>query len=238
MAAIDLKNATIRIRDGYALADPLGAVNLMAGYAIGLSSIAVDAFTGAILVNSYVKFASHDTHYLVTAVTLSLGATTNITISPALTAAVADNEVVTVLSNELEITIGEGNLTFTEKKPRTYILDRGRLDTVKDGDEAPVEVKLDFTWEFLKASSGDPPTVEDALKQRGGASSWVSSSADPCEPYAVDIEIEYIPPCGGEDTETITLNDFRYEELAHDPKTSQISATGKCNITEASVARS
>jgi len=119
-----------------------------------------------------------------------------------------------------------------------YTKDRGRLDTVKLGDEEPVEVKLDFTWVFLKADTGETPSIEDVLKQRGEASDWVSSSDDLCEPYAIDIVIVYTPPCDDVDKEIYRLQDFRYEDLGHDIKQGQVSVSGKCNITEPSVTRS
>lgn len=140
-------------------------------------------------------------------------------------------------SHELEVTIGEGNISYTEKKSIIYTKNRGVLDEVREGDEEPVEVSMDFVWEFLKANTGDTPTVEDALKQRGEASGWTSSDADACRPYAVDIEILYTPPCGGTYKEKIVLNDFRYEQLQHDIKNAQVSCSGKCNITEATVTR-
>lgn len=140
----------------------------------------------------------------------------------------------------LEIKIGEGTLTYDETRNMEYTLDRGLLDTVREGDEAPMDVRFDFTWEFLKAVSttgAGTPTVEDALKQRGEAAGWVSSSADPCEPYCVDVEIDYVPPCGGELSEIITLPDFRYESLAHDISAGTVSVTGKCNATQAAIVR-
>jgi hypothetical protein len=140
--------------------------------------------------------------------------------------------------NSLEVKVGEGNLTWSEKKNRQYYKNRGLLDTVRDGDEEPVDVKLDFTWEWLKADTGDTPTVEDALKKRGEAASWVTTSADTCEPYAVDIEIIYSPPCVDQKNETILLSDFRYESLDHDIKAGTVSVSGKCNVTEATVTRS
>ena len=140
--------------------------------------------------------------------------------------------------NELEIKIGEGNLTWTETKNREYTLDKGKLDTVRDGDEVPVDITMDFTWECLKAQSGNPPTPEDALKKRGEAASWVSSSSDPCEPYAIDIEVLVDPDCNdGSYNEKIIFADFRYETLDHDSKAGTISCSGKCNITEPTVTR-
>ena len=64
---------------------------------------------------------------------------------------------------------------------------------------------VDKLSDALKASTGDPPTPEDVLKKRGGASNWVSSSSDNCEPYAINIEISYDPPCTGEEDEIITI---------------------------------
>ena len=140
--------------------------------------------------------------------------------------------------NSLEIRLGNGNLTYTETKDRIYTLNRGVLDDVRDGDETPVDVSLDALWEFLTAKSGDPPTIEDCFKKRGGAADWVSSDTDdPCKPYAVDITILYTPPCGGIYKERIVLRNFRYEKLNHDAKNAQIQVSGKCNITEAVVTR-
>jgi hypothetical protein len=234
MAQIDLKNAYIRLKDGYSLP---GAVNNVAGYTIGATTIAVDGIVGAVVTGNYFGFAGHNTRYQITAHTETTGNTTGITFTPALTATVADNEVITIGPHQLDVKIGEGNLTYSEKRKVDYTLDRGKIDTVRLGDEQPVEVKMDFTWEFLRADTGQPPTVEDALKQRGVAASWISSSNDLCEPYALDIEVEYVPPCGGEKREIITLVDFRHEDLGHDLRQGQVSVSGKCNATEAIIVR-
>jgi hypothetical protein len=139
---------------------------------------------------------------------------------------------------ELEIKIGTGNVSFVEKKNRNYELDKGLLDTVRDGDEVPVDVSLAFSWEWLKADTGLPPTPVDVLKRRGQAAAWISSSADPCEPYAIDIEIYVDPDCeDGSKAEVILLPDFRYEELNYDIQAAQISVTGKCNVTDATLTR-
>jgi len=139
--------------------------------------------------------------------------------------------------NELEVKIGEGNLSYTEAKNIEYTLDRGLLDEVREGDQVPVDASLDFVWEYLKGSGGIP-SVEDALKKRGEAASWVSSDPDACRPYAVDLEIQYSPqPAACGDMEVITLQDFRYESLEHDLRGGAVAVAGKCNVTEASVVR-
>lgn len=236
MAQIDIRNATVRIKDGYSGAGA-GAVNNSGGYAAASTTILVDGFTTAITTNDYVRFAGHRDRYKVTAHTETLGATTSITISPGLAHSVADNTVVTVQPNQIEVTIGEGNASWDEKRSFKYYRDRGVLDTVKQEQDEPLEVSIDATWEFLRGDTSDPPTIEEALKQVGNASSWTSSSSDSCEPYAVDIEIEYVPPCSGEKSELIILEDFRWESIAHDLKQGTLACKGKCNVTQATVTR-
>lgn len=136
----------------------------------------------------------------------------------------------------IDVKIGNGNITYDEKRNMDYIKDRGLLDTVREGDQEPIDVRLDAEWDYITSDSGDTqPTIEDALKHRGLASSWDSSSADPCEPYAVDLVLLNVPACtgAGNDPETIILSDFRYESIGHDPKASQLAIAGKCNTTQA-----
>jgi hypothetical protein len=230
MAQIELRHATVRLLDGYSAA---AAVNNGAGYAIGAVTMTIDGSPGtAIPLLASFHVVGSEIRYIVTA--RSGGPpTTSITFTPALDAAVLDDAVITFDGRALEIKIGTGNLTYDEKRTMDYTLDRGNLDTVREGDQVPMDVKFDFIWEFLTASSGNDPTIEDVLKNRGEAASWVTSSSDACEPYAIDIEVEYIPPCGGELVEAIRLPDFRQESVAHDLKAGTVAVTGKCNSTQA-----
>lgn len=145
-----------------------------------------------------------------------------------------------VTPKELEIKVGEGNLTYTERKEMIYDKDRNALDTVREGEEQPVELNFDIKWTYITAlAASGTPTVEDALKKKGEASTWVSTDEDECAPYCVDIEIEYVPDCQATgNTEIISFPDFRYEELAHDLRNATIACSGRCNATEAGVARS
>lgn len=206
-------------------------------YIPGDTDFTIDTVSGdgKVLVNQTFTVAGSTKTYTVATATGS--PTTLITYTPALDVVIGDNAAITFGPRRLDVKLGEGNMTYSEKRNMEYVLDRGQLDTVKEGDDVPVDVKLDFTWEFLRASTGQFPTIEDVLKQRGEASGWTSSSADECEPYAVDIEIEYDPPCGGEEREIILLQDFRWEALDHDLKQAQVSVTGKSNVKEAAVSR-
>ena len=144
--------------------------------------------------------------------------------------------------NELTVKVGEGNLTWTENRTIEYILDRGLIDEVREGDEVPVDVSFEFNWEYVtgSAASGALPTPVDALRGVGNSASWLSSDPDQCAPYAVDIEILYEPECrksAGIDNERITISDFRYESLDFDLRAATISVSGRANVKTATPVR-
>ncbi len=164
--------------------------------------------------------------------------TTTITLTAGLAEIVESSGDVTFTGNLLAVRIGEGNMTYSETKNRDYILNRGNLDTVRPGDDVPMDVAFDFVWEYITAVTDSAvPTIEDALKQRGEASAWITTSSDACEEYCVDLEVHYDPQCGGTNSEKIALPYFRHEKLDHNLKDSQISCTGKCNAVEATATR-
>jgi len=133
---------------------------------------------------------------------------------------------------EVEIKIGTGNVTFTEHFAREYALDRGLLDTVRNGDQQPVDVSMEFQWEWLKSVLTDVPTPPEILKHEGEAADWVTSDSDTCAPYSVDILIKHASYCAdGTPREDTLLPDFRVEEMQYNIKDGQISCTGKCNTT-------
>lgn len=235
MPLIDLKNTEIFLEDGTLLT---GAVNLMAGYSIGAVTMTVDGFVGVIPVGARLSIDGDD-RYTVVSTTETSGNTTSITFTPGLAASVVNDDVVIAYGVFLQIKVGDGTITWSEKKPREYKKDRGRLDQVRNADEEPMDVNINLMYEELTASSGDPPTPEDALKQRGAASDWVSTETDdPCAPFAVNIRLVHTPPhCTTVERERVILPNFRYEQLDHNPKDGTISCQGKCNATEAIVTR-
>lgn len=169
-----------------------------------------------------------------------VGQTTAVTFSPAWgTPTPADNDTITWLPIEVDVKIGEGNLTYTENKEMEYQLDRGLLDTVREGDQQPLDVTIDFAYEFVTTGTGEAITPVDALKGKNGASEFTSSATDPCEPYAIDIEIDHNPgQCAGSVEREITLfPDFRYDSLEFDLDEATISTTGRCNVTEPTITR-
>lgn len=236
MPVIDLKNVTVYFEDGTSKA---GIANASSGpYVAGCTTIPVASFTGDIPVGARLSMGGNDI-YQASAVGLIGGNAANITFTPGLLANLANSSVITVYGVFIKIKVGEGTLTWTEKKPREYKLDRGKLDSVRNGDETPMEVAINLMYEAVTAASGDPPTPEDVLKQRGAAASWLSTEvSDPCAPYCINIRLDHQPPnCIGFPKERVILPYFRYEDLPHDPKAGTINATGKCNALEAIVTR-
>ena len=140
----------------------------------------------------------------------------------------------------ITIKVGEGNLTWNERRNMEYTLDRGIIDEVREGDQVPLEVSFDFVWEYLKgaAGTGATPTIYEAIKGIGNASAWVSTDADTCRPKSVDLVVTYDPECGTGNTETITFPDFRWEELSPDLRAGTISCSGRCNALSPTSIRS
>lgn len=238
MAQFDLKQANMYILDKYG-ADVSGyAVNNASGYVLGATTMAIDGGSRVLVVGDTFTVAGDTVLHKITSKTDASGVTTSITFTPGLGGAVVDNAVITIGPHKLYVKIGDGNLTFSEKRPMQYIKDRGKLDSVRLGDEEPLDVRLDFQWEFLSSETGAIiPTIKEALKQQGAASNWVTTGRDPCEPYAVDIHIEYTPFCATSQRELVILPEFRWEDLAHDAKAGHVAVTGKCNVVASTDAR-
>lgn len=235
MNIIDFKQAQIFLRDGFTGS---AQVNNSSGYTTTIATMTIDNATPNIVQDGQIfKIGSDDTEYQILSHTETSAHTTSITFAPGLVVAATDNEAITFQPNQIEVRVGEGNVTYEEKRPRVYRKNRGRLDSVKDDDEAPVEVTLDAVWDHLIGMTDDPPNVEEVLKQDGNASTWVTSDEDPCQPYCIDIVILYTPDCTTVEPEQIILKKFRYESIPHDLKAGTLNIKGSCNVTRANRSR-
>ncbi len=244
MARIELRNSTVRIKDGLAgtakindMTPPMASDTTITIDTVALNSTVTDQVpVGA----RFTIDGETDTTavHVVTARTPTDGPTTAITFTPVLGAGTyADEGVLTFLPQQIEIKVGDGDLKYTENDNYLYDLDRGTLDTVRQGDDAPMEVSLNFVFEHITTGTSETISPMDALKKRGGAEEWVSSSSDLCEPYAVDIEVVHTPPCGTSETETVLFPDFRSDKREVSYKDANIAVTGKCLATEPIVTR-
>ena len=133
--------------------------------------------------------------------------------------------------NELIITVGEGNLTWTESRPLEYTSNRGLIEDRKLADDVPMSVSLDLRWDYYRGKNGggEPPSPMDVIHFENNASTWVSTDTDPCRPKCIDIVIHYRPDCAETDSdETITLPKFFAEDKAFDLREGTIALTGTC----------
>jgi hypothetical protein len=244
MARIELRDATIYIQDGLAGSATIAEATPGATDSdVEINTVVLNS-TDTELVPVGARFtvntALNVTTYTVTARTpATTSPTANLTFTPVwgVTGTPAQSDVITFVSQRIEVKVGEGNITWTEAKEYEYLLDRGDLDTVKEGDEQPLEVSLEFVYEHITTGTSEDITPVDALKQQNEAAEWVSSSADLCEPYAVDMVVMHCVPCGGEQDEQVVFSDFRYESLEFDLSEATIAVSGRCNVSEATPTR-
>lgn len=234
---IDLKNVSVYFRDGYS---KTGAVNLLAGYSAGATTMLVDGFTGIVDTNTIFTVVGSTAEYLITATVETTGNTTSITFTPGLLDAVIDNAVITVAGHQMEVVVGEGNLTYSEKVAREFKKNRGKLDKVRNGDETEMDLSFTFAWFYLRSATGlTVPTPYEFLKKIGPAANFVSTNGA-CEPYGVNVILKNVPLlCDGVTTpvEKIVFPKFLYEDMSADPKAGTLSVSGKCNALEPTITR-
>jgi hypothetical protein len=246
MARIEMRDVTIYIQDGLAGTGNLSANGTLNDVTLNVNAVVLNTVnTDQVPVGArlYISGETANTVHTVTARDpVPSGTTNTINITPILGAGTYNSGnaegAITFINQRIEIKVGEGNLTWTEAKEYEYLRERGDLDTVKEGDEQPTEMSMEFVYEYIKTQSGQTITPVDALKQAGEASEWVSSSSDLCEPYAVDVLAKHCVPCGTDEDEDVLFTDFRYEGLDFDTGDATIAVNGRCNVSEPTVTRS
>ena len=237
--SVDDKNWLTTVVDGAALT----GTTVSSGTSLGLQSISLNSDnTDLCPVGARFTIATETLTPIHTVTArdndLNDAKTLRVNITPAITSAVADTDVITFLPQRLTVKIGEGDLSWTESREILYDLDRDLLDTVRLGQEQPVEVDLAFIFDYVTTESGQEITPVDALKRIGEATEWVSTSADLCEPYATDIYVVHCVPCGTDQDQDFTFTDFRYESLEYSIQDASIAVSGRCNISSVPTTRS
>jgi hypothetical protein len=168
----------------------------------------------------------------------STDTTVSITFTPPLgNGTYTDDAALIFGPQKIAVKMGDGNLTYTEHRDYQYQLDRGWLDTVREPKDVPMDVKLDGVYEHIVSATGEFVCPMEALKGSGRASEWVSSSPDLCEPYCIDVEVDYDPPCAVEQAELTVFPMFRAETREINYSAATIVFTGKCKAREPIVTR-
>jgi len=236
--SVDDKNWLTTVVDGASLT----GVTVSSGTSLGLQSLSLNSDnTDLVPIGCRFTIATEtgvpEHTVLARDNNLDDAATLRVNVTPAIASAVSDTDAITFLPQRLQIKIGDGDLTWTEAREFIYDLDRDLLDTVRQGEEQPLEIDLNFVYEFVATESGQEVTPVEALKRIGEASEWVSSSSDLCEPYAVDLFVVNCQPCGTDQDEELLFQDFRYETLEYSIRDAAIGVSGRCNVTDATATR-
>lgn len=130
----------------------------------------------------------------------------------------------------LNVKIGEGNMTHSEKRPVEFTRDRGIIDTVREADEEPMDVSIDFLWEFYTGVTGSAtPTPIDFVKFIGEAAAFISTADDQCQPKCIDIELHNAPNCTGIEDEILMFEEYYYENIDGDLREGTFATAGRCN---------
>lgn len=142
--------------------------------------------------------------------------------------------------NELEIVIGDGNITWTESRTLEYTNDRDLLDERRLASEVPMEVSLTAKLDYYSGLTAGPlPSIMEAIYFEGAASTWISTDTDPCRPKCLDLVLDNVPSCSGVDAqETIVFPKFFAETADFDVQAAQISLSGTCLATKVVATRS
>lgn len=234
---IDLKNVILKIQDGKAVATTAE----IAG-AVSIGATTVTLATGGVAAEGLAvgDWISPDSTGFRPRYWIKKIATDTLTLDRPVTEAWADEAVFGKSDvNELELDLGEGNVTWSVKPSHEYRLSKRALSTVYSGDEQPLDVSFDFVWEYLTQRDGGTGALPyEALQQIGAAAAYVSSGNE-CEPYAVDIVLLNNPTCASQlaPNEMYIFPQFRPDDLPGDLTGAAISVSGRCNVLRPIVIR-
>ena len=241
MGRIELRHVTFIMQDGLSGTCIIGNTGVVAvsDTDVTINTVVLNTtITTQVPIGARFTFDGGDAQVFTVTARVGPDPTTNVTFTPPATVEVADVTNITFLPQRLVFKIGEGDFNWSEANEYIYDRDRGILDDVREGDDQPMSIDTAFTFEYYTASTGNPPTPSDALKQSGEASEWVSSATDQCQPYAIDLVLLHCVPCGTDEDQEFLFPDFRADEKGYAIGDGSVSLTGQCNATEPTVTRS
>lgn len=246
MARIQLRDTTVYLQDGLsgtADINDASPADLTGVVTLDVNGATVDLNTDlTTLIPLGARFTiagetGSPIHTVTARTPTAVGPTTNIVFTTAVASNVADTATLTFLPQQIEIRVGDGDLSWTEAREVLYDLDRDILDDVRLGPEQPLELNAAFVFEWAATGTGEPISPIDAIKRINDADEWVSSDSDQCRPYAIDVIVDHVVPCGTNQDQRFSFEDFRWDSLEYSIQDAAITLTGRCNRTDALVAR-
>ena len=114
----------------------------------------------------------------------------------------------------LVIPISTGDFAFDINIPAFIVMNRGKIDSRKTGDEAAIDISFSILFEQWSFGQGLSTgiSVADAFQGVGGAATWVSTDA--CGPFSINIQFDMNDPCTPGKKETPLFGKFHADKLA------------------------
>lgn len=138
---------------------------------------------------------------------------------------------------EITIPVMEGDFSWTETDEARTVMNRGTLHSFANPLEEPMTVSFTVKFcEYRGNTNTNVPSPVDALKQRGEAAAWVSTTG--CGPYTTDLEftITKPSPCtdANEQSEVLDFPQFHADTITFEEGEdfNTITVEGKCLATK------
>ena len=130
-------------------------------------------------------------------------------------------------AHHITVSLDAGDLSWTETQNVIEVSDRGVLDHVRSGDEAPMDVSFSLKYQGLYASGGVAGiTPYEAIKGVSGAAAYVNTQASDVHCSSLQFQV-----LNTSDTaeETIIFRDFYHTsiEFAEGDEFNTLSVTGR-----------
>ena len=167
----------------------------------------------------------------VTIASVQDGTTTwEVTFTPAIASGSvpSDDDVITFYPRKVEVKVGEGDIGHSKTKDTQIDRDRGTIDGGRDGDEQAMTVDFAFVYDWLRSTTTDAPTVDEALEREGEAADWTNAARDDCEPYQVTLKLIDAPNCGSEQAEIILYKYFIAQDVSASVRDAAVTVSGIC----------
>jgi len=124
------------------------------------------------------------------------------------------------------IALDAGDLSWTETQNVIEVMDRGVLDHIRKGDEAPVDLSFSLKYQNLYGAGAAATTAYEAIKGVGEADTWRSVRDE--DVYCVSLDFQVF---NTSDTleETVSFHDFYHTsiEFAEGDEYNTLSVTGR-----------
>ncbi len=112
------------------------------------------------------------------------------------------------------IKLSEGDFAFSKKNNSFTVMNRGKIDSRKQGDETTLDVNFTMKfeqWAFDMGVTGlSPMDILDGT-DRAIAAGWVST--DECGPWAITVELRIKNPCAPANYEKLAFNKVHFDSL-------------------------